>query len=73
MTATDPEPNGPKLSDCCGVSVNTDYLICPECLEHCGAVDEEETPEREPRDYDDEPTWEQKCGDDLLMGKEPKP
>ena len=42
MTATDPEPNGPKLSDCCGVPVNEDYLICPECLEHCVAVDGEE-------------------------------
>jgi len=42
MTATDPEPTGPKLSDCCGVPVNTDILMCPLCLEHCGAVDAEE-------------------------------
>ena len=29
-------------SDCCGVEMDPDDLVCPECYEHCTAVSEED-------------------------------
>jgi hypothetical protein len=31
------------VSDCCGASTfMTEYGLCPECLEHCEFIDEDE-------------------------------
>lgn len=38
------------ISDCCGVEMNghdIDYGICPDCHDHCEAIDEEEENEEE--------------------------
>jgi len=34
-----------KVSNCCGASMNSmwqDYKMCPDCHDHCEAVEEEE-------------------------------
>jgi len=31
------------VSDCCGASTDmSEYGLCPECLEHCDFIDEDE-------------------------------